>query len=114
ILQFFQLLYFLPKTSHYLCFFGGYHSVLPTFIGKLFRIPVFIQCGGTDAMNMPEINYGNFRKKWLRKATVYSFKNCSKILPVAESLIRQDYTYDHNISSKQGLLNLIPDLQTPF
>lgn len=114
LIQLVQLLVYLPHTSYYLCFFGGYHSVLPTFLGKIFRKKVFIQCGGTDAMNMPEINYGNFRKKWLRKATVYSFKNCSKILPVAEALIRQNYLYDKRINPKQGLLNLIPDLTTPI
>src|SRR5690606_27101273 len=75
---------------------------------------VLIQCGGTDAMNMPAINYGNFRKKWLRKATVYSFKNCSIILPVAQALIQQDYSYDRRLPKKQGLLNLIPDLKTPI
>lgn len=114
LIQFFQLLVLLPRTSYYLCFFGGYHSVLPTFFGKIFRKKVFIQCGGTDAMNMPEINYGNFRKKWLRKATVYSFKNCTKILPVADALIQQNYLYDETINPKQGLLNLIPDLTTPI
>jgi glycosyltransferase involved in cell wall biosynthesis len=65
-------------------------------------------------MNMPEINYGNFRKRWLKKATVYSFKNCTKIIPVAEALVRQEYIYDKNISARQGLLNLIPDLATPI
>src|SRR5690554_2680430 len=114
ILQFFQLLLFLPRTSKYLCFFAGYHSVLPVVFGKLFGIKVFIQSGGTDAMNMPEINYGNFRKKWLRKATVYSFKNCTKILPVANALIQQNYLYDERINPKQGLLNLIPGLTTPI
>ena len=63
---------------------------------------------------MPEIGYGNFRKKWLRIATVYSFKNCSLILPVAEALVKQDYRYDSAISPKQGLLHLIPDLKTPI
>jgi glycosyltransferase involved in cell wall biosynthesis len=63
---------------------------------------------------MPEINYGNFRKKWLRMATVYSFKNCTKILPVADSLVKSEYQYDPLISSKQGLKNLIPDLKTPI
>lgn len=114
ILQFFQLLWFLPKTSQYLCFFGGYHSVLPVWFGKVFRKRCTIQAGGTDCMNMPEIGYGNFRKKWLRKATVYSFKNCCLILPVAEALVKQDYRYDSKISRKQGLLNLIPDLKTPI
>lgn len=114
ILQFLQLLWFLPRTSQYLCFFGGYHSVLPVWFGKMFGKRCTIQAGGTDCINMPEIGYGNFRKKWLRKATVYSFKNCSLILPVAEALVKQDYSYDSRNSSKQGLLNLIPDLATPI
>lgn len=114
ILQFFQLLWFLPNTSKYLCFFGGYHSVLPVWFGKIFGKKCIIQAGGTDCINMPEIGYGNFRKKWLRKATVYSFKNCSLILPVAQALVKQDYSYDPSISSKQGLLNLIPGLATPI
>ena len=114
ILQFFQLLWFLPNTSQYLCFFGGYHSVLPAWFGKAFGKKCIIQAGGTDCVNMPEIGYGNFRKKWLRKATIYSFKNCSLILPVAHSLVKQDYSYDSSISPKQGLLNLISDLKTPI
>ncbi|PZX55963.1 glycosyltransferase involved in cell wall biosynthesis [Algoriphagus ratkowskyi] len=114
ILQFFQLLWFLPKTNQYLCFFGGYHSVLPVWFGKVFHKKCVIQAGGTDCINMPEIDYGNFRKKWLRKATVYSFKNCSLILPVAEALVKQEYRYDPTISPKQGLLNLIPFLSTPI
>jgi glycosyltransferase involved in cell wall biosynthesis len=114
ILQFFQLLWYLPRTSQYLCFFGGYHSVLPVWFGKVFGKKCTIQAGGTDCINMPEIGYGNFRKKWLRKATVYSFKNCSLILPVAEALVKQDYSYDPQINPKQGLLNLIPDLTTPI
>jgi glycosyltransferase involved in cell wall biosynthesis len=114
ILQFFQLLWYLPKTTQYLCFFGGYHSVLPVWFGKVFGKKCSIQAGGTDCINMPEIGYGNFRKKWLRKATVYSFKNCSLILPVAEALVKQNYSYDSRISSKQGLLNLISDLATPI
>lgn len=114
ILQFFELLWFLPRTSQYLCFFGGYHSVLPVWFGRVFGKKCIIQAGGTDCINMPEIGYGNFRKKWLRKATIYSFKNCSLILPVAEALVKQDYSFDPSISAKQGLLNLIPDFKTPI
>lgn len=114
ILQFFQLLWFLPRTSQYLCFFGGYHSVLPVWFAKTFGKKCTIQAGGTDCINMPEIGYGNFRKKWLRKATVYSFKNCSMILPVAKALVKQEYSFDPQINPKQGLLNLIPGLRTPI
>lgn len=114
ILQFFQLLLLLPFTTHYMCFFGGYHSMIPVFFGQLFSIPTFIQAGGTDAVNMPSINYGNFRKTWLKKATTYSFLNCTKILPVAESLVAYNYSYDLSIPKKQGLKNLIPNLKTPI
>lgn len=114
VIQFFQLLWYLPRTDQYLCFFSGYHSVLPVWFGKVFQKKCIIQAGGTDCINMPEIDYGNFRKKWLRKATIYSFKNCKLILPVADALVKQDYRYNTAISSKQGLLNLIPDLTTPI
>lgn len=114
VFQCFQLLLLLPFTSHYLCFFGGYHSVIPVFFGKLFSLPTFIQAGGTDAVNMPSINYGNYRKKMLKKATTYSFQNCTRILSVAESLVAYDYSFDSSIPKKQGLKNLIPNLKTPI
>ena len=114
ILQFFQLLFYAPKTSHYLCFFGGYHSVLPVMFGRALGKKVFIQCGGMDAMNMPEINYGNFRKKWLRESTIYSFRNCTRILPVAEALIEQEYKFTSTLPRYQGLKNLVPNLNTPI
>ena len=114
VLQFFQLLWHLPKTSQYLCFFGGYHTVLPVIFGKIFGKKCTIQAGGTDCINMPEIGYGNFRKKGLAWATRFSFEHCSLILPVAEALVSQDYRYDSRISPKQGLLQLIPDLKTPI
>jgi glycosyltransferase involved in cell wall biosynthesis len=114
VLQFFQLLWYLPRTSQYLCFFGGYHTVLPVIFGNVFGKKCSIQAGGMDCINMPEIGYGNFRKKSLAWATSYSFTHCSLILPVAEALVSQHYNYDHRISPKQGLLQLIPGLKTPI
>lgn len=114
IFQFFQLLWYLPKTSQYLCFFGGYHTLLPVIFGTIFGKKCTIQAGGTDCINMPEIGYGNFRKNPLAWATAYSFTHCSLILPVAEALVSQDYRYDSRISPKQGLLQLIPGLKTPI
>jgi glycosyltransferase involved in cell wall biosynthesis len=112
--QFFQLLWYLPRTSQYLCFFGGYHCLLPVVFGTIFGKKCTIQAGGTDCINMPEIGYGNFRKKSLAWATRFSFENCSLILPVAEALVSQHYNFDPRISPKQGLLQLIPDLKTPI
>jgi glycosyltransferase involved in cell wall biosynthesis len=112
VFQLFQLLILLPLTKKYLCFFAGYHTILPVFLGKLFGKKVIIESGGTDAMHLPKIDYGNYRKKWLKKATIYSFKNCSLILPVAHSLVKSTYTYDPDSPQNQGLLHLIPDLKT--
>jgi glycosyltransferase involved in cell wall biosynthesis len=114
VAQFFQLLWYLPRTSQYLCFFGGYHCLLPVLFGTIFGKKCTIQAGGMDCINMPEIGYGNFRKKGLAWATSYSFTHCSLILPVAEALVNQEYSYDPKISSKQGLLQLIPGLKTPI
>jgi len=112
VLQFFQLLWYLPRTSQYLCFFGGYHTLLPVIFGTIFDKKCTIQAGGTDCINMPEIGYGNFRKNPLAWATAFSFTHCSLILPVAEALVSQDYRYDPRISPKQGLLQLISGLKT--
>jgi len=114
ILQFFQLLFYAPKTSHYFCHLAGYHSLLPVMFASTFGKKIFIQCAGSDAVNMPEIKYGNYRKRWLRDSTIYSFKNCSKILAVNKALIEQDYKYSSLISPFQGLKNLIPYLETPI
>jgi glycosyltransferase involved in cell wall biosynthesis len=112
VFQLLQLLVLLPFTKKYLCFFAGYHTIIPVFLGKFFGKEVIIECGGTDAMHLPKIDYGNYRKKWLKKATVYSFRNCSLILPVAHSLVKSTYTYDPDSPKKQGLLHLIPGLKT--
>lgn len=112
VLQFIKLMVLLPFTKKYLCFFAGYHTIIPVLLGKIFKKEVVIQCGGTDAMHLPQIDYGNYRKKWLKMATIFSFKNCTLILPVAKSLVKSDYFYDENAPVKQGLLNLIPGLKT--
>lgn len=111
-IQTFQLFFLLPSTEKYLCFFSGYHTIIPVLFGKLFNKEVIIQCGGTDAVNFPGINYGNYRKKWLKMATIFSFKHCSLIVPVAKSLVQSNYTYDKSLPRKQGLLNLVPGLKT--
>jgi len=114
ILQFFQLLYYVPTTSHYFCNLGGYHSLLPVMFGRTFNKKVYVQCGGVDAVNMPQLHYGNYRKRLLRESTIYSFKNCTRILPVSLSLINEEYNYSSIVPQLQGLRNLIPYLETPI
>jgi len=114
ILQFFQLLFYAPKTSHYFCNLGGYHSLLPVLFGRIFHKKVYVQCGGADAVNMPELHYGYFRKRFLRESTIYSFINCDRILAVSPSMIKEEYKYSNTVPQLQGLRNLIPYLETPI
>ncbi|MCF1751001.1 glycosyltransferase family 4 protein [Mariniradius sediminis] len=114
LIQFLQIIFLMPWTTHWVCFFGGYHTVIPSFFSRITGKKCVILCGGTDAVNMPSIQYGNYRKIWLKKATNFSFKNCSLILPVADSLVKNEYRFAPDVPEKQGLLNLIPDLRTPI
>lgn len=111
IKQLFQLIIQISSTDKILIQFGGYHSLIPTFIGKIFNIKVFIIVHGTDACSFPEINYGILRKKALRMFCYLSYKYCHKILPVSESLVYTENTYYcPNQTLKFGLKASFPKL----
>lgn len=93
------------STSAYVSFFAGYSSVLPGLFAKLFGKPHLIILGGTDCVNFPEINYGNYRKRLLGWATRYSIQKATHLLPVDESLVNVDYSYMPVIHRKQGYEN---------
>ncbi len=95
-------------------FFAGHHSFFPSIISKLFGVKSLIIVGGTDAANMPEIDYGNFRKRLLAFTTSKSFKNCSLIAPVHDVLEEFDYTYTNLKYKKQGVKAFVKNLKTPF
>jgi glycosyltransferase involved in cell wall biosynthesis len=113
--QFAFLIRFMPKSSATIIMFGGYWSILPSFLGKIFRKHVFIIPGGTDCVSFPEYNYGNLRKPLMRSIIKYSFKLSTRLLPVDKSLVTNDYTYDRNVKMRrQGYLNYFPNLKTPY
>ncbi|HWY98385.1 MAG TPA: glycosyltransferase family 4 protein [Bacteroidia bacterium] len=113
IKQFFFLLTHIWSTDVLICFFGGYHSFLPTLVGKFFSKPSLVIVGGTDCVAFPSINYGNFNKGVLGKITCMSYKMASYILPVHKSLILCDYTYQDADFNKQGYMNFCKELKTP-
>ena len=94
--------------------FGGHHSFLPAFFGKLFGKPCLIICGGTDCVSFPSIGYGNFRGGWLSVVTRWSYKLAAHLAPVHKSLAGYAYTYDDSDFKKQGILSFMPDLKTPM
>lgn len=110
--QFFYFLFNTPNTDVVLIQFGGYWSLIPTIFGKIYRKPVFIVLHGTDCANIPSINYGSLRKKALRLFCGLSYKYATRLLPVSESLIKVENTYN-SIEQHQGIRNHFPNLSTP-
>lgn len=111
--QFFFLLFNIHKTSILISMFGGYHSLLPALFGKwVGRISIVIT-GGTDCVSFPSIGYGNFNNKLLGSFTRWSLKYSTHIVPVHESLIIADYTYQNKDFPKQGFKYHCPDVKTP-
>ena len=102
IKQLFFLLKEINKTDLIICRFVGYHSYLPALLGKLFKKPVILIIGGTESHYFPNIHYGNFVKPVYGWFTTKTFQNADLVIPVDESLIISDYTYDNTVPSPQG------------
>lgn len=94
--------------------FAGLHAVFPVLFAKFFFKKSVIVSGGTDCVSFPSINYGNFSNKNNAKLTTICFNNTSLILPVHESLMYTDYTYQPNDYKHQGIKQFIPQLKTKF
>lgn len=94
--------------------FGGYWSFLPALAGRISGIPVYIIPGGTDCVSFPSLNYGSLRKPVLRTFIKWSFQLCTELLPVDESLVRSEYSYNEKSDyPEQGYKYFFPKLSTP-
>lgn len=113
IRQLFFLLANIRKTNKIVIEFGGYWSVLPTLIGKIFNTPTAIILHGTDSAIINHIKYGSMRKRLVKKVCEFSYKRASILLPVSNSLIytKSNYTENENI---QGIKHYFPNLETPI
>ena len=113
--QFIFLSRHLKGTKAVFVMFGGYWSFLPALAGRISGIPVYIIPGGTDCVSFPSLNYGSLRKPVLRTFIKWSFKLCTELLPVDESLVRSDYSYyEKSDYPEQGYKYFFPDLSTPY
>ena len=115
---FFQFIFLMrstSKSSAIFVMFGGYWSLVPALVGKIFRKPVYIILGGTDCVSFPEFNYGSLRKPWLKLYIRWSYQLASKLLPIDGSLVLSEYVYDGNLKEKrQGYKHYFPNLNTPY
>jgi len=113
-----QLLFILKNlknTPVFMVMFGGYWSFLPALIGKIFGKKVYIILGGTDCVSFPEFTYGSLRKQPLKWFIKKSYQWCTRLLPVADSLIYTDYNYLPNSRYKnQGVKAFFKNLKTPY
>jgi len=114
IRQFIFLSRHLTGSKAVFVMFGGYWSLLPALAGKISGIPVYIIPGGTDCVSFPSLNYGSLRKPVMRTFIRWSFKLCTELLPVDESLIRSDYSYyEKSDYREQGYKYFLPEITTP-
>lgn len=112
--QFFFLLINIHSSRAVFVMFGGYWSFLPALFGRVVRKPVYIIPGGTDCVSFPSLKYGSLRKPFLRIFIKWSFRMCTKLIPVDESLIWCDYNYYVNSEYRnQGYSFFFPGLKTP-
>lgn len=112
--QLIQLLIQLPSTHAVVCQFAGFHTVLPTMLGKVFGKKVYLILLGAECHNYPLIQHGNFRKAILATATRISFRFAYKLLPIHASLARFENHYDPEEPVHQGFLSLVPKLKTHY
>ncbi len=95
--------------------FGGYWSLLPALAGKVTGIPIYIIPGGTDCVSFPSIGYGSLRKPLMRAFIRWSFRLCTELLPVHESLVESRYNYHEPADyPTQGYKYFFPRITTPY
>ncbi len=122
--MFFYLLFNAWRFKLIYIWFADYHSFLPVLFAKLFAIKRIICAGGYECTNIPEINCGVFSNESFSKrirafCVKFSLKNCSLIIPVDESLIRNTNTYlysdiENRKPLEDGIINFIPEIKTNF
>ena len=111
-----QVLFILFKGSKakiLLTQFGGYHSFIPVLFSKFSKKKSVIVLGGNDTVSFPSIQYGSFNNSLMRPFLKYSLRKANLLLPVSETLIEVDYTYQENDFPKQGYTYFVPGIKTP-
>lgn len=112
IKQFFHLLFKSKNVKGYVIQFAGYHSFIPVLMAKILMKKSIIVLGGTDCVGFPSIEYGCFYNKYLKHFTRISLKKASLLLPVSETLVFTDYSYNKEDFPHQGYKYFIPNIKT--
>lgn len=86
---------------------AGHLSLLPVMAARWMRVKVLIVVIGTDGANLPEINYGHFRKPLLGWSTRISLRKAHGIAPVHKSLEESTYEYMATRFPRQGFRSFV-------
>lgn len=117
-ISFVKQFFFLCRTAFFsktiVVQFAGYQTFLPVIISKLINKKVIIILGGTDCVGFPSIQYGCFYNTKLRFFTSFSLRKANLLLPVDQSLVEYNYTYQNEDFPKQGYKYHVPDAKTPY
>ncbi len=112
--EFFFLLKHLISTKIWIIQFAGYQSFIPVLLGRMFFKKTIIVLGGTDCVGFPSIQYGCFYNKQLKPFTSFSLKYAKLLLPVDNTLVEYDYSYQDNDYPKQGFRYHVKGIKTPY
>ncbi|MGB0868778.1 MAG: glycosyltransferase family 4 protein [Flavobacteriales bacterium] len=112
--QLFFLLKNIRELDRIIISFGGYWSLFPTLLGKIFGVPTYIIINGTDAVAFDEINYGSLRKTPLKQVIYLSYKLASRLLPVSKSLMYTKNSYYGKYELEHGVKAYFNNLKTPY
>jgi len=113
--QFLFLIKNIKSTKVVFVMFGGYWSFLPALFCKITNKSCYIILGGADCVSFPSINYGSLRKPFIKLFIKWSYQLCTKLIPVDESLVYNDYSYYENSTyNKQGYKAFFPKIETPY
>jgi glycosyltransferase involved in cell wall biosynthesis len=113
--QFFWLLWNIIQAKAIFVMSGGFWSFFPSIFGKITGKPVFIILGGSECVSFPSINYGSLSNPLLKYIIKWSLKFATELLPVSDTLVLCDNTFNEVIDyKKQGYKAFFPNIKTPY
>ena len=113
--EFILSLFYLPQSVALFSWFNDYHTTLPLFIARIFKIPSTLIIGGYDAVANSSMNYGIFLKNNFRQALAkWNYKKTKSIWVVHKSLAEGCSFAEIDSETISGIKVFIPELRTPI
>jgi len=80
-------------------------GIIAVMFGKIFRVPSVVSIRGGEAANVPEIAYGNMRKRLLRKVTIFTCNHAGALVTLTMFQVNELKKYGY----KQPGFQIIPN-----